>query len=79
MPELSGPILDRALRDSGMSTGDLWLRYVGLGGTAMPAEIDEYRRGEGVLDSAQGDILAHALNERFLELGQNHPVRYPSD
>ncbi len=25
------------------------------------------------------DVLAHALNERFVELGGNHPVPYEED
>lgn len=25
------------------------------------------------------DIIAHALNKRFVELGGNHPVPYPAE
>ncbi len=27
----------------------------------------------------QHDVIAHALNERFVELGDNHPVPYSDE
>jgi hypothetical protein len=77
--EPDGRALDRAIRETGLSTEELWLRYVALGGTALASEIDDYRHGQTVPDPAQHDVLAHALNERFAELGGDHPVPYSSD
>lgn len=69
-------VSDETRRDAGLSAPDLWLRYFGLGGMSTPAEVESYLRG-GVAPSAHDhDVLAQALNERFAELGRNHPVQY---
>lgn len=63
-------------RDAGLSEPDLWLRYFGLGGMRTPVEVECYLRGTAVPSDRDHDTLAHALNERFSELGRNHPVHY---
>jgi len=70
-------VLDRYRQRAGLSHGDLFLRYFELGGmsTALQLEAILY----GALDPSphDGEVIAHALNERFVELGGNHPVPYP--
>jgi hypothetical protein len=70
-------VLDRYRQSAGLSHGDLFLRYFELGGmsTALQLEAILY----GALDPSphDGEVIAHALNERFVELGGNHPVPYP--
>jgi hypothetical protein len=62
-----------AFRGANLPSERLWLRYFALGGTAGPAEVETYLRGETPLPTLQHDILAHALNERLDELV--HSVR----
>jgi predicted DNA-binding ribbon-helix-helix protein len=68
--------LDGFREKAGLSHGDLFLRYFELGGmsTALELEATIY----GALDPTAHDreVIAHALNERFVELGGNHPVPY---
>ena len=68
-----------ARRDVGLSQDQLWMRYFGLGGAAMPTEFEAYVAG--ALDPAPGehDILVHALNERSMELGMARRWAYSGD
>lgn len=72
-------ILERARREVGMSMVDLWLRYFALGGARTPIEVDAVLNGALVADVNDRDRLAVALNERFAELGGDHPVPYDGD
>ncbi len=68
--------LERAREQTGLSRNQLWLRYFELGGDATPLELEAALTGLVRLNRLQHDIVAHALNERFMELGRNHPVPY---
>jgi hypothetical protein len=68
--------LDRARLDAGLSQGELWLRYFALGGMSGAVELDAMCHGVMTPTGADHDRIAHALNERFTELGRNHPVPY---
>ncbi len=57
-----------AVRATGLSLEELWLRYFGLGGDAGKIEIDAYLSGLAPLSSLQHDLLAHAINERLDEI-----------
>ncbi len=60
-----------------MSIDDLWLAYFALGGAARPEELERYlASGVGPLDY---DVIAQAINERFVDQGGNHPVPYRED
>ena len=72
-PQLS---LEDGLDLSGMSVNELWLRQVSVGGTAGSLETEAYVLGLLTADPHQYDVLAQALNEHFLELGQEQPVGY---
>lgn len=69
-------VLEEAMRDSALTTTDLWLRYLSIGGLSMPVEFDAYIRGSLEPDDHQYDLIAAALNDRFVELGGDHPVSY---
>ncbi len=62
--------------DAGLSAPELWRRYVELGGMSTSDEVESILRLEVLPTAHDHDVLAHALNERFTELGGNHPVRY---
>lgn len=55
------------------------MRYFELGGMDSAIELEAILFG--ILQPSQHDhdVIAHALNERFVELGGNHPVPYLSD
>jgi hypothetical protein len=61
---------------SGMSYRELWWRQVAVGGDASPLELEAYLLGLLRLDPYQHDLIAQALNEHFLEQGDDHPVPY---
>jgi hypothetical protein len=68
--------LDGARLKAHLSRQDLWQRYFELGGRASPLELEAIL--EGVLEPSryEYDILAHALNERFAEIGEDPSVPY---
>ncbi len=72
-------VLEKARRDLGLSVDDLWLRYFALGGMNAVLEIEAILFGALVSDDHNRDIIAVALNERFSELGGDHPLRYSGD
>jgi hypothetical protein len=71
-------ILDAGRIQAGMSFEELWMAYFALGGTASARTIRSYllhERPDPVTDS-EYDLLAQAINERFLDQGQDHPLPY---
>jgi hypothetical protein len=69
-------VLDRFRLDAGLSHGELWLRYFELGGMSTAIQLEAILYGALAPSSRDHDMIAHALNERFVELGGNHPVPY---
>ena len=73
-----------SLRDgldlSGLTHSQLWLLYVGIGGSASANELAELIAHdddvETTLDVHDHNVIAQALNEHFLDLDQDHPVGY---
>ena len=72
-------VLDRARKDAGLSHRELWLRYFELGGMSSALELEAFLFGALAPSVHDHDVIAHALNERFVELGGNHPVAYLED
>jgi hypothetical protein len=68
--------LQWARHQAGLTVDELWLRYFALGGLSTPLEVDAVLHGALSPSDFDYDILAHAINERFLELGGDHPVPY---
>jgi hypothetical protein len=68
--------LDRSRRDSGLTHAELWMRYFELGGMRTALEVEAFLYGALEPTSHDHDLLAHALNEHFVEQGGNHPVPY---
>lgn len=71
--------LDEFRRKARLSHPDFWRRYFALGGMSTAIEVEAYLYGALEPTAHDRSVLAHALNERFTELGQNHPVPYPED
>lgn len=72
-------VLEEARRKLGLSVSDLWFRYFALGGMSTALEVEAVLYGALVATSHDRDVLAVALNERFAELGHDHPVPYAGD
>jgi hypothetical protein len=68
--------LELARIDAGLSCAELWMRYFGLGGMAAALELEGVLNGALTTSDDDRDRIVHALNERFTELGRNHPVAY---
>ncbi len=71
--------LDTFRQDAALSHGELWLRYFELGGMSTGLQLEAYCYGALEPSRHDHDVIAHALNERFVELGGNHPVPYVED
>ena len=72
-------VLEQARRDLALSVADLWMRYFALGGMQDAIEVEATLFGALISDDHNRDIIAVALNERFFELGGDHPVGYSGD
>jgi hypothetical protein len=79
MPEQANAALDDARKDAGLTQAELRLRYFELGGMSMPLELEAYVFGLVAPSAHDREVLVHALNERFTELGRNHPVPHACD
>lgn len=71
--------LERARRELELTMGELWWRYFTLGGHGTQLEIEAMLLGALVPPDFDRDVLAVALNERFSELGGDHPLPYTDD
>lgn len=70
---------DRFRQDAGLTRGELWLRYFELGGMSSAFQMEAFLYGALTPSRHDYDVIAHALNERFVEMGGNHPVPYIED
>jgi len=76
---MTGPLsqsLDVARQEARLSHSELWLRYFELGGMSTALQLEAILYGALRPEPHDHDVIAHALNERFSELGNNHPVPY---
>lgn len=71
--------LELARRQLGLSVADLWFRYFAVGGMSSALVVEAILHGALVTSPHDRDLLAVALNERFAELGGDHPVPYSDD
>jgi hypothetical protein len=72
-------VLEQARREVGLSVADLWMRYFALGGMSTALELEAILYAALVPEPHDRDVLAVALNERFAELGGDHPIPYSDD
>jgi hypothetical protein len=71
--------LEHARRGLQMSVHDLWWRYFAIGGMSTELEVEAILYRAIVPSDTDRDFLAVALNERFRELGGDHPIPYSDD
>ena len=72
-------VLEQARQEVGLSVSELWVRYFALGGMVAPLDMEAILFGALVASPRDRDLLAVALNERFSELGGDHPIPYSDD
>ncbi len=72
-------VLEQARRDTGLAVGELWFRYFALGGMSTALEVEAVLFGARTATVHDRDLLTTALNERFSELGGDHPLPYSGD
>ena len=71
--------IDQVRHDAQLTPTELWFRYFALGGMRTTFEVDAYIYGALEPTARDQDLIACALNERFNELGGDHPVPYSDD
>jgi hypothetical protein len=71
--------LEQGRIGSGLSIGELFLRYFEMGGMSTEFQLEAFLYRALEPSSHDHDVIAYALNERYVELGGNHPVPYWSD
>ncbi len=71
--------LERARIELGLTHTELWFRYFELGGMSTALEVEAYLYDALTPTNHDRDIVAAALNERFAELGGDHPLAYTDD
>lgn len=71
--------LDIYRQDADLTHAELWLRYFELGGMSTHLELEAFLYGALRPSAHDQNVIAHALNERFSEMGGNHPVPYLGD
>ncbi len=71
-----GGVLERARKFAKLTHRQLWLSYLGLGGDASPVEVESYLAGGSEPTRREYNILAHALNERLMDLGLATNIQY---
>jgi hypothetical protein len=64
--------MDRA----GLSLADVWQRYAGIGGNGSASEVSAHVSGCECGDDEEHNLIAQAINEVFLDRGEDHPVAY---
>jgi hypothetical protein len=79
MPKEPSDMLDRARQEAMLSIGALWLRYFELGGMGTAVELEAYLCGALRPSPHEYDVLAHTLNERFVQLGLGESIPYSDD
>jgi hypothetical protein len=69
-------LLEDARVDLGLSVRELWLDYFALGGDADLDEIGAILDGVTGPSDHDYDVLAVALNEKYVDRGEDHRLPY---
>jgi hypothetical protein len=68
--------VESARQLAGLSVQDLWYTYIAYGGMASVVGLSRMLSGVEPMTRLEHDVIAQVINERFLELGGDHPVPY---
>jgi hypothetical protein len=73
-PAASTIALQRGIRDAQWSVRDLWVAMVSIGGNLRYRAVERIADGDQAATPREHDVLASALNDYFVERGEDHPV-----
>jgi hypothetical protein len=73
MSKASSNTLDAFRREARLSHNVLWMRYFELGGMSSAFQLDAYLHDALQPSRHEHDVIAQALNERFVEPGATTP------
>ncbi len=71
--------LEAARERLGLSVWQLWVDYVALGGNLPSDEFEAFLRHGHTEDAHNFDLIVQALNEVFIERGEDHPLPYADE
>lgn len=63
----------------GISAGELWMSYLGLGGDLPFAQVEAFLDGRAAIGSADYDRLAQVVNESLMDTGDVRSVPYAEE
>jgi hypothetical protein len=63
-------------RQLGLTDTELWIRFLGLGGSGDIRHLIDHVRAVHCPDSDEHKVIAQTLNDTFVERGHDHPVAY---
>lgn len=63
-------------RELQMSDDELWTRCLAIHSDLTPEQIRQHIDDDECPHPREHNIIAQALNDAFVELGQDHPVGY---
>ena len=69
---------EAARQHLGLSYLDVWIQYFALGGNLDADQLTDYLRGERDVSDVDHNVVVHALNEVFVDRGDDHPLGYKS-
>lgn len=72
----SGLSLADGMDLAGLTFPQLWARYFAIGGNGSEADLRRHVDAADCEDDHEHNLIAHAINEAFLDIGGDHPVAY---
>lgn len=79
MPITDPRALGAALSVLGLTAKELWLDHLGLGGNLELDDVRQFLSGRDAVAESDYDVLVQAANDRFTDLGQDHPLAYSDE
>jgi hypothetical protein len=72
-------VLEAARVQAGLSVSELWMAYFALGGSETAGVLRAFLDADVDPGLVDFDVLVQALNEKFMDLGGDHPVPYEEE
>jgi len=68
--------LEVGRRLAGLGLREPWWTYLGFGGNQLMNVLQQELDGTLPISDIEHDMIAHAINEEFVDLGGDHPIPY---
>jgi hypothetical protein len=68
-----------ALYMLGVPIEQLWTDYLGIGGDLALPDLVDFVSGRSAISEREYDRLAQAINEKFMDQDEDHPLAYAED